>query len=209
MLVDINLLPKKETKTYRMLIITIVAILFLLVIGILLFWHGKSLDRQLSTLDNQILTTQKLVEIEQKKTVGGMNTSNSVDMLEMAVVWASDDPVKTVPIIQHVTSLLPQRGFIQSISYTEAGNMDVTVQFDTSRESAYFLKNLLDSEWFSFVNLSSLSTTDVSITNSDNVTNQANQVVPRYIGQYQLQLNRTFIKNHENAFDKTEGRVDS
>lgn len=190
MLVDINLLPKKESKHQSTIVMMLVAALLLLVAIIVLFWHGKGLDRQIAALQSEITTTQKLVEIEQEK-AEGKSGANSVAILESAVEWASEEPLKTVPIIGEVASLLPQRGFLQSISYDESGMVNLSVQFDTSRESAYYLKNLLDSEWFSEITLSSLSTSSLS-----DMDDQS-EVIPRYTGQYQLKLNRGYIQDQE------------
>jgi len=220
MLVEINLLPKKEQKNYTVIVILLAVLLLTLVAGFFLFWQGRSYEQQISTLDNQITTTQKLAQIEQESLVGGQVT-NSVAMLESAVNWATDSTVKTVPIFEHVTGLLPKRGFIQTITYSESGNVSMTVQFDTSRDSAYYLKTLLDSEWFLDVKLTSLSTnqTDSSeaapiASNTEeheelsgeqtvetpqeatsDVTNETSEsYVPRYIGQYEITLDQNYLK---------------
>lgn len=236
MLVEINLLPKKEPKNYMVITILLGTLLLLLVAGFFLFWQGISYQNEIASLDNQISTTQKLAAIEQEKLDGGQST-NSIAALESAVSWVSENPLKTVPIIKQVTALLPQRGFIQTISYAEAGSVNLTVQFDTSRDAAYYLKTLLDSDWFSHVSLSSVTTSQLedresSLTSSvqaterdleDNFENledgsplttiqleegQAAEninIVPRYIGQYQLILNREFI----NGLNKDEKNDDN
>jgi type IV pilus assembly protein PilN len=246
MLVDINLLPKKEQKNIKRIIILLAALLLVSLAGFFLLWQGKSYNQQLSSLDNQISTTQKLAEIEQEKVMAVL-VSNSVTVLESAVNWASEDPLKTVPIIQHVTSLLPQRGFIQNISYSETGTVSLTVQFDTSRDAAYYLKTLLNSQWFSEVKLGSVTSTELETAgdgaedeteteegaetpaeqtavktddeNSDveNTEKQAEseadvtaaeetpkakeeknkELLPRYIGTYQLQLHREYINGQQ------------
>jgi len=246
MLVEINLLPKKERKNYKLITILLAALFVILVAGFVLFWQGKSYNQEISTLDNQISTTQQIAQIEQEKVVEGQ-VSGSVSILESAVLWASEDPLKTVPIIEHVTALLPQRGFIQNISYAETGSINMTVQFDTSREAAYYLKTLLDSEWFSDVTLSSVSTSELEDESTDSQNEQqesSDQVadtepkedkailiqpdgtitevqvqsptteeeptvveprkdlVPRYIGQFQLMLSRDYINAQQNSASK-------
>lgn len=256
MLVEINLLPKKEQKNYKLITILLAALLVIFIAGFVLFWQGKSYNLEISTLDNQISTTQQIVQLEQAKVMEGQ-VSGSVSVLESAVLWASEDPLKTVPIIEHVTALLPQRGFIQNISYAETGSVNMTVQFDTSREAAYYLKTLLDSEWFSEVKLSSVSTSELATesTDSKNEQQESNDqaaetesqegktfliqpdgtvtevqvqttttedestvvepekdIVPRYIGQFQLQLSRDYINAQQNRANKvasTEGGEES
>ncbi|MGM0900240.1 MAG: PilN domain-containing protein [Bacillota bacterium] len=257
MLVEINLLPKKEQKNYKLITILLAALFIMIVAGFVLFWQGKSYNQEISSLDNQISTTQQIAQLEQAKVMEGQ-VSGSVSVLESAVLWASEDPLKTVPIIEHVTALLPQRGFIQNISYAETGSVSMTVQFDTSREAAYYLKTLLDSEWFSEVKLSSVSTSELETESTDSQTEQQEDkdqatntesqegkayliqpdgtvtqvqvqsetpkenettvvepekdLVPRYIGQFQLQLSRDYINAQQNGADKvaaTEGGEES
>lgn len=201
MLVEVNLLPKKEPKNYTLMAVLLAALLLFLVAGIFLFWQGTRFENKLETLDNQIATTKKITEAEQLKVMDNQ-VSSSVSVLETAVNWANESPVKAVPVIKHVTALLPNRGFIQTISYTETGTVNLTVQFDTSRDAAYYLKNLLDSEWISEVTLSSVSTSESEkeeTADSVNQTAKDNQIVPRYIGQYELKLDREFINDQEKA----------
>lgn len=68
--------------------------------------------------------------------------------------------------MNHLTSLLPERGFIQSFAYTEAGTVTISVQFDNAREAAYFLENLKDSDWIEDVSLTSLTATETDSTNN-------------------------------------------
>lgn len=197
MLVDINLLPKKEPKNYALLAITFVVLLLFLVAGALIFWQGTALQTRLNLLENQINTTKSLTEAEQAK-LGNNQAVNLVAELEAAVNWANNEPIKAVPIIKQVTALLPHRGFIQTISYSELGAVNLTIQFDTNRDAAYYLKNLLDSEWITEVKLTSLTTSDDTTKTESEGTNKAdNQYVPRYIGQYQLMLDRDFINKYE------------
>ncbi|MBY0099122.1 PilN domain-containing protein [Mesobacillus maritimus] len=242
MLVEINLLPKKQPRNFKLIGILLGAVLLMLVAGITLLWQGNSYKNELVALDNQIATTQQLVQIQQEKVVSDQ-ASNSVATLETAVKWASEDPLKTVPIIKHVTALLPKRGFIENISYAESGTVNLTVQFDTSKEAAYYLKTLLDSEWFEAVTLSSVSTSEPATAESSSTETQENtdgdeapetsedenttdtepekeveesktntDIVPRYIGQYQLTLNRKYInaeQNNKNSVATSEGGEES
>jgi hypothetical protein len=72
--------------------------------------------------------------------------------------------------MQHLTSLLPERGFIQSFGYTESGAVTLTVQFDSAREAAYFLNSLNHSKWIEEASLNSLAAAE---TNTETNTNAA------------------------------------
>jgi hypothetical protein len=66
---------------------------------------------------------------------------------------------------------LPERGFIQSFAYTEAGTISLSVQFDSAREAAYFLDNLNESKWIEESSLSSLAAVAASESTAETTTN--------------------------------------
>jgi Tfp pilus assembly protein PilN len=172
MLVDINLLPQKERgKKGLIVIISIVSALFLMLGGYYL-WKIQEAKTNIANFENQIETTKKIAETEQSNSQ--QNESNmSVTVLKNAVEWANSYPIKTVPVMQYLTSLLPERGFIQSFSFTEAGTVSISVQFDSGREAAYFLDTLNESEWIDEVSLSSLITQQVNVGNDETATQTA------------------------------------
>lgn len=235
MLVEINLLPKKEPKNYALIAILLIALFLFLVAGSYLVWQGASYQSKVDSLNQQIVTTKKLTEAKQAEQ-GRLQANNSISELVTAMAWANEEPLKAVPIINHVTAMLPNRGFIQNISYAETGTVSLTVQFDTSRDAAYYLKTLLGSEWFEEVTLSSITASEQSTEEKKEETNEKpaqenesssegtnssetqeteentetkavkateNEFVPRYIGQYQLTLNRGFINEKEKAVVST------
>jgi len=208
MLVEINLLPKKEPKSITLLVFILSAFFIILVAGLLIFWQGTRLNGEISRLKNEITTTQKLVETEQAKQGKNNVASDSFAQLESAVNWANDEPLKSAPIIKRLVALLPARGFVQTISYAESGTMTMAIQFDSSREAAYFYKTLLDQSWIESATLSSLATSNSEQSDSEGTTENINadeQFVPRYLGQFEVILNRDNINNEELA-EKNESK---
>jgi type IV pilus assembly protein PilN len=201
MLVDINLLPKKEPKNMAFLVIIFAAFFILLITGAVFLWQGSRMNDQLARLDQEIRSTQKQAEAEQAKLDQNSAGTASLSQLEAAVKWANDEPIKSEPVLKRVIALLPERGFIQTINYAETGTLSLTVQFDTSREAAYFYKSLLDAKWVSGAKLSSLSTAEPKQdkANGDSAQMEDESLVPRYIGQYEVTLNRDFINSQELA----------
>ncbi|PKG21690.1 hypothetical protein [Niallia nealsonii] len=199
MTVEINLLPEKEPKKkksfYFLFILFSITILFLL--GMIIM--GASLQSKNVELENKTAKIKNLVEAEQKM-LAEYQASNSVVELQNAVDWAKIYPVKTVPVMRELSALLPERGFITSFHYTEAGLVELKVQFDTSREAAYYLKSLLDSEWVDNALLNELSMTTLD-TIEDTDESAANSKVKRYIGSFDITLNQTKIKEDENEKD--------
>lgn len=155
MLVEINLLPQKEPKKFNIIYLTsIVAVLVL--IGGIYFWQIQSVKSDLEAVDSQIAVTKKLAD-KQQQNASQAQVASSAGVLKSAVDWAKNYPIQTVPVMRHLTSLLPERGFIQSFAYTEAGTVTLSVQFDSAREAAYFLDNLKDSKWIADASLNSLT----------------------------------------------------
>lgn len=221
MLVEINLLPQKEPRKFN-IIILIVLLALIILIGAFYYWQIQAAKSELQTLDKQISMTKEIA-IKEEQNANKNESQMSISLLKNAVEWANTYPIETIPIMQHLTSLLPERGFIQSFSYAEAGTVILTVQFDNAREAAYFLDNLGESEWVGEPTLNSLTiqekekvvetkteteTEKTGEDSSDNAEkeNQAaapeiekndnsnDQYLPRYIGQFEIKLNIVKVK---------------
>lgn len=206
MLVEINLLPRKQPKSIAFLVIISSALVILLLAGLLILWQGSRLENELNNLNSKISSTQKLVQAEQAKLEKNKLGTESYTQLDSAVKWANDEPIKSAPILKRIVALLPERGFIQNISYAETGNVTMTVQFDSSREAAYFYKTLLDADWITGATLSSLAATEIDgngDSKTDTNTEDNEKILPRYTGQYTLTLNRNIINSQELA--ETQG----
>jgi Tfp pilus assembly protein PilN len=219
MLVEINLLPQKEPRKFN-IIILIVLLALIVLIGAFYYWQIQAAKSELRSLDKQISMTKEIA-IKEEQNADKNESQMSISLLKNAVEWANTYPIETIPIMQHLTSLLPERGFIQSFAYAEAGTVILTVQFDSAREAAYFLDNLGESEWVGEPTLNSLTiqekeevvetkteaeTTDENSSDNAEKENRAagpeiekndnsnDQYLPRYIGQFEIKLNIVKIK---------------
>ncbi|MDL5041187.1 PilN domain-containing protein [Heyndrickxia coagulans] len=154
MLVEINLLPKKEPKNIALLfwagILAGASAIFLIVFFIAL--HQTKQD--LAAVNQQIKQTEALQAAEQAAQKSNADIQD-FKKLSSAVKWASDTPVKTVPVLDKLTKLLPQYGYITDFSCGSTG-ANVTVQFDSPDEAVYFLKRLNDCQYFSGAVLDSI-----------------------------------------------------
>jgi hypothetical protein len=179
MLVDINLLPQKEPKKFSFLITLSCLLALIILIGSFYFWKTQTIKDELTSLDKQISMTKKIAE-KQDKNSETVASVDSVSQLKSAIEWVNEYPIQTIPVMRHLTSLLPERGFIQSFGYTESGSVAISVQFDSAREAAYFLDSLNRSKWIEEASLSSLATatseTETTATNNTVASNnQANK----------------------------------
>ncbi|WP_286229278.1 hypothetical protein [Neobacillus mesonae] len=157
MLVDINLLPQKEPKKFAFIITLSSLLVILLIVGCFYLWKINAVKDEIASVDRNISMTTKVVE--KTNQAAQMNESaNSINQLKTAIDWANEYPIQSVPVMRHLSALLPDRGFIQSFGYTEEGAISLTIQFDTAREAAYFLDNLNESKWVQEASLNSLTT---------------------------------------------------
>jgi septal ring-binding cell division protein DamX len=203
MLVEINLLPQKEPRKFN-LVILIVLLALIILVGAFYFWQIQSTKSEVANLDKQISMTKETAA-KQEKNAEQNESQMSISLLKDAVDWANTYPVQTIPIMQHLTSLLPERGFIQSFAYTEAGTVILTVQFDNAREAAYFLDNLGESEWVGEPTLNSLTvekkeeeSTATELTNDEGAEAAAAQTPPE---QTSIPAATTNIENKLNTND--------
>ncbi|QED48795.1 hypothetical protein [Cytobacillus dafuensis] len=208
MLVEINLLPKKESRNTALFVLVGVLIFFFLVGIFITMWVGQSYKAKIKTVEQQISTTQQLIEIDEKKMTDA-ESANSLEELEKAVEWAKEYPIKTVPLLRKFTELLPERGFIQSIQYEETGNIQLLVQFDTKREASYYLKSMLDTDWIEDVRLITLTANEPTEEETEQTarTDHEEQYIPRYLADYEIILNRSVIKADVQA--ENQGRNES
>ncbi|MEH7223087.1 hypothetical protein V7112_04665 [Bacillus sp. JJ1566] len=216
MLVDINLLPRKEFKNRAKLLLLIIMISVALIGFLLIFIQYKKATILEEQLTHQIATLQETREAEEQKSTSA-NHSNNVVKLERTVEWADAYFVETVPILNHLTALLPERGFVQSFSYTEDGIVSLEVQFDTNTENAHYLALLTDSPIIESARLLTVSTTPIAegtvegaVTTSETNNNtketedttdnkiesdQNNNILPRYFAQYEIIFDKSAIKS--------------
>lgn len=204
MVIDINLLPQKERKSKAFFISIIVLIFFAIASLVAALFYLNAINNKMERVESDLNYTQLLISQEQLK-LDEVKGNDSLSELERTVSWAEQYPIKTIPLIKKLTSLLPERGFIQGFSYQEMGEVTLTVQFDTPREAAYYLKNLLDSDWIQDAFLNSIKTeklADDQQSDSDGEENvskdeEKENILPRYIGDYRIVLNKDVIKQDE------------
>ena len=215
MLVEINLLPQKEQKKLGFIIGLIMLVALFLLASIIYYVQIHSTKTSIESVTKQITTTQKL-EAQLQKQQGTSASANSVTQLKTAISWADKNRIETIPVMRHLTALLPARGFIQTFTYNEAGTVTISVQFDTTAEAAGYLNSLNNSSWINSASLTSLNTSDSNSTSNtantsttsavDSNTNK--KVVPRYTGQFEIQFNKDAVKKAIESDNKAGGDVE-
>jgi type IV pilus assembly protein PilN len=193
MLIDINLLPAKRKKNIP-LFVWLLTGAAVLAAGLALFAAVHIKQEQVERAEKELAAQQQLREaLEQAAQNASSGTQTSADRLQQAAEWSQTRRLPASPILEHLVSLLPERGFFQAMSYVSDEAMNLTVQFDTSREGAYYLAELKDSEW---VERASILQVDTSV---DETEEEAKQILeltdglPRYLVQYEIVFNRQAV----------------
>lgn len=207
MLVEINLLPKKEHKKSSQLIIAILILLFFTVSISVIYIQGNSYSRKIHSVDKQIESIQKLNEAQQAK-MTDVEAGNSAVKLQAAVKWAEQYPMDTVPLMQNIITLLPERGFIKNFEYSNLDSVLITIQFDATRDAAFYLSSLKHSEWVEeavLLNVISERLTDeteAGETDSEIIESEDVDALPRYTAQYNITFSPEYFNRDSKAAAK-------
>jgi type IV pilus assembly protein PilN len=192
MLVEINLLPKKEHRKSSQLIIAAITLLLIAITISIIFLQGSSYENKMKQVDQKISNLQKLNNLQQEK-LAEENAGNSVIKLQEAVQWAEKYPVQTVPIVRNIISLLPERGFIQNFEYSNMDSILVTIQYDASRDAAFYLSSLKQSEWVKEAELLNVVALEISDDAEENNSTDG-VTLPRYSADYKIVYRPEFFK---------------
>lgn len=188
MLVEINLLPKRERKSQLIPLLPIVVAMLLIVGAITFYVIVQRMEQQITQLKTELDQTKALRIAEEEKQKTKTNASVGAQLQE-AIRWAEQYPVHTVALLHELIERLPERGFLMNVSYARDGVIQLTVQFDTTRESAAYLQALKDVSFIADVKLTSLTATEGK--------KEEEGTMPRYIGQFSVQLNMEAWKKQQ------------
>lgn len=192
MLIEINLLPKKEHRKSSQLIIAANIIMLIAITISVIYFQGSSYENDMKIVDQKIIKLQKMNNAYQEK-LAEESDGNSVVKLQEAVHWADQYPVQTVPIMQKIISLLPERGFIQTFEYSKMDSILVTIQYDAARDSAFYLSYLKKAEWVKeaeLLNVKAITIAEEAGLNDDS----GERTLPRYSAAYKIVFRPDFFK---------------
>lgn len=190
MLVDINLLPQKERDRPAFLIAALSILLLGIIVFLSLFFMAgaETTEQEVLAAQSADLTLQQGELRAQLEATTGMNEEQQ---LKATVDWAESYQYDTIPLLEELSGLLPARGFFDQITFAEPNTATLIVQFDATRDAAYYLAQLKGSELLDFASLDSVESQDSLLTEEDeedDVTDKEKKVVetPRYLATYTL-----------------------
>jgi len=191
MLVEINLLGEKERDRPAFVVAAISLILLGLVVGLVFYFLGNSYGNKQQEIANQsaeVMSQQAAIQAQMQTSA----SLNDAQKLQKTVEWAETYQFDTLPLIRELTSLLPERGFFSNFSFTSPNGATVDIQFDTSREAAFYLTQLKSSEMITAVNLTTLSSQTLEETTVEETAGTSSEVdpetqlMPRYLASYTI-----------------------
>ncbi|HZG71763.1 MAG TPA: hypothetical protein VEY51_09550, partial [Chondromyces sp.] len=135
MLVDINLLPEKKRKRLPVLV-PVLFVLLLVSGGMGAFLWGQAQKNELELAESRLKSAVQLRETLETNINKSKDNEEDIKVLMNAIQWAEGRRIEMVPVLEHLVSLLPERGFFLEFSYTNHETIILLVQFDTSRQAA-------------------------------------------------------------------------
>ncbi|WP_188074731.1 PilN domain-containing protein [Planococcus sp. ANT_H30] len=188
MLVDINLLPQKERERPVALFAVLGIILAAVLIWATFFFMAQSQSKQQVATDAEytLVTSQSEAIRAQLEASIGLNDEQQ---LQATVVWAEGYQFDTVPLLGDLVSRLPKRGFFDSFSFVKPNLGTLTIQFDTSREAAYYLTQLKASEFLESATLDSVTNEELDLIEEEEGSIEDPEALienPRYLATYSL-----------------------
>lgn len=178
MLIEINLLPKREKVSFQFIIVCILIGLIGLAVAGWFTFDYYSMQKKQEQMKQEMLLTTKLIEVTQQKLHQGSSSSSLIG-LDNQVKLMESLPLPTVLVLNHLVGLLPSNGVYQNYSYDVKGTVSFTADFSTMREIANYLDQLVKSPNVISVNLST-------------VAKQGEEA--KYTAQFAIQLNIDAIK---------------
>lgn len=187
MLVDINLLPQKERDRPAFLIAALSILLLGLLVWAALFFMAKAEAAEGAVLVSQSaeLTFQQEAIRAQLEATAGMNEEQQ---LKATVDWAESYQYDTIPLLEELAGLLPARGFFDQINFSEPNTATLIVQFDATRDAAYYLAQLKASELLDFASLDNVTSVALTLTEEEQEAADEEETIetPRYLATYTL-----------------------
>ncbi|MEM5015835.1 PilN domain-containing protein [Metabacillus indicus] len=192
MLADINLLPKKDPRNVANATLYILLAFIAVIFAGLFIIQLTSANGEKAELKSQAVALQSEYEKLAAEKGTKSNSSSSVSALQSAVEYADGVSLDSVPVVKELADKLPERGFFKTFSYNDAGELTLSVQFDTNREAAYYLARLKESAYFTKADL--ISITSVKEEGTEAPEGEESGGLPRSEAQYILTLNPDYLQ---------------
>ncbi|MGG3888703.1 PilN domain-containing protein [Metabacillus fastidiosus] len=186
MLAEINLLPKKDIKNQAKIILFLIIMLVLLAAIIIFYFQSRSIHQT----EEEMIESRTGLEQQLQQAYEGsesMNKMRSIQTLQNAINYADEISTDIIPVLEEMTELLPERGFIVEFKQENPDKMTVIIQFDVNRDTAYYLARLKEAPSFENVSLQKIEAKEVNA-ESNNIIGDH---ISRIEATYEIHVNRS------------------
>lgn len=201
MLVDINLLPVKESKSLKTTILLIVAVTLFLGsatwLGLDYYVSAGTLEEKERLLEQEKLLVQTQLE-KQQQAVPQVESAPLAEKID----YIRDKKIAATDLLQHLVALLPERGFFMKYEYKDKKTVLVEAQFDTLAETSNYLFELTNSPYLATATIEKMETTNFEEINEGEDMTAMNDYLPRYRSLYKIEFEKEKIlelKGEENG----------
>ncbi|UOY92627.1 hypothetical protein MUG87_00295 [Ectobacillus sp. JY-23] len=182
MSINVNLLPKQEKETSSKWVLLLAVVVM---IGLIswMYMQVTKLTKERDITQKQLLVVRAQAEKnEQEVSVPqGISIKSLVDELETT-------KLPTVPLLKHLTVLLPGRGVYESFSYKEPGVIVLDIRFDEKQDAAFYYSRLQTEKWVKYAKLTKLNAIELQDEEG------AVQGMPRYVANFEIKLQPEQLK---------------
>jgi type IV pilus assembly protein PilN len=190
MLVDINLLPRKEKKSFLSPILFIC--LSLLFLGTA-YWIGMDYYEtsvQLDQKEKALEQEKKLVQVQQQQLQKQSEPKISSGPLLEKVEYVRSKEIEAVGLLQQLVALLPERGYFMKYEYKDRSTITIDTQFDTLADTSHYLHELTNTRYLTEAKIVKMETTNFEEVADGEDTTEFEGYLPRYHAQYEIQFKK-------------------
>ncbi|MDO6656022.1 PilN domain-containing protein [Anaerobacillus sp. 1_MG-2023] len=190
MLIDINLLPNKQKRSFSFMLIPISAGAVLLLVFGWMMYSSFQLKAEQETLTDRLEKTTDLVAALQASEAG---TVSSGQTLQEYVDWLDGVQFSTVALLDDLVARLPERGYFMNYEFDGSETVTLTVQFDQMKEVSQYLNELNESGNVQAASLLTVSAADLT----EETVDTESRILPRYITDYEIVINKSNLRVNE------------
>ncbi|MFD1018912.1 hypothetical protein [Thalassobacillus hwangdonensis] len=185
MLVEVNLLEQKEQRNMLPLLIGGVFLILALIVFAYFVTQSKQLEAEVAETEAEIAALQS------RQTENEQTPVDDVITKRMELVKATSQLeaswISATPVIDRLIALLPERGFFQSFTLVDNGQVNLVVRFDTMQEVAAYTSRLEEESYIHGVEVNHVTAEEVD--GSEDVYDY----MPRYISEIYLSVDHAML----------------
>lgn len=141
-----------SVMNYIIIILTAIALSFLLVKSYYYSIEKKNLEEQLQYLEDG--------RIEIGKELGVVNESVIDEELAKKVKTVEEERIKILPILRELTSNLPTNGYFNGFQYIKPNEINLSVRFNSMADATYYSSQILNVKEVNNITIDSVTLSD-------------------------------------------------